>query len=175
MNNSRSESRKNIKNIVLSALFAALICLTTAYILHIPIASNGGYIHIGDVFIYLSASILPTKYAMVAASIGAGFADLITGSSMWIIPTIIIKPILTLLITSKYKNIINTRNLIGSFIAGFIGWFLYLVAGMFIYGSFESAFAVSLIDIIQPISSSILFILIGLALDKINIKQKLKR
>ena len=38
--------------LVSSALFAALVCITTAF--HIPVG-NGGYAHIGDTFIYLAA------------------------------------------------------------------------------------------------------------------------
>jgi uncharacterized repeat protein (TIGR04002 family) len=175
MNNSRSKVSRKTKDLVLAALFAALTCLTTAYILHIPVGANGAYVHIGDTFIYLAAAILPMPYAMIAGAVGAGFADLITGSAAWVIATIIIKPILVLCITSKCKKIINTRNVIGSFIAGFIGWFLYMVAGGFIFGSFESAFVFSALDMLQPIGSFIAFVLIGLALDKINIKQNLRK
>ncbi|CDG01693.1 ECF transporter S component [Clostridium chauvoei] len=52
------------KRIVLTALFAAIICITTAFIFHIPTGMNGGYIHIGDAFIYIAASLLPTPYAI---------------------------------------------------------------------------------------------------------------
>lgn len=167
-------SKSKTKYMVLSALFAALTCLTTAYILHIPVGSSGGYVHIGDTFIYLAAALLPTPYAMIGAAIGAGFADLITGSAVWMIPTIIIKPILVLFITSKGDKIINIRNIIGSFIAGILGWFLYMVASGFILGSFESAFVFGVIDLLQPIGSFVAFMLIGISLDKIKIKQKLK-
>ena len=37
------------RNLVTSALLAAIICLVTGYILHIP-TPNGGYAHIGDTY-----------------------------------------------------------------------------------------------------------------------------
>ena len=46
-----------------STALAALICVTTAYIFHIPFGVNGGYVHIGDSLIYLAAAFLPTPYA----------------------------------------------------------------------------------------------------------------
>ncbi len=168
-----NHSKRRTKNLVLAALFAALICLTTAYILHIPVGASGGYIHIGDTFIYLAAALLPTPYAMVGSAIGAGFADLITGSAVWMIPTITIKPILVLLVSSKDSKIINAKNIIGSFIAGFAGCFLYMIANGFIMGSFKSAFIFAAIDMLQSIGSFLAFILIGISLDKIKIKQKL--
>ena len=67
------------RNLVTSALLAAIICLVTGYILHIP-TPNGGYAHIGDAVIYLSASILPLPYAIACSAIGAGLADLTTGA-----------------------------------------------------------------------------------------------
>lgn len=174
MKNLDNKSKGRTKNLVLTSLFASLTCLTTAYILHIPVGGSGGYVHIGDAFIYLAAAIIPTQYAMVGSAIGAGLADLISGSAIWMIPTILIKPILVFFITSNHKNIINTRNVLGSFIAGFVGWALYMIANGFIYGSFKSAFVFSAIDMIQPIGSFIVFIGIGLSLDKIKLKQKMK-
>ena len=41
---------KKLGKLVFTGLFAAMICVTTAFILHIPAAN--GYIHIGDSIIY---------------------------------------------------------------------------------------------------------------------------
>ena len=64
------KKRSNIYNLTLSGIFAALITIFTAYIGHIPIGINGGYIHFGDGLIYLAATILPMPYAMLAGAIG---------------------------------------------------------------------------------------------------------
>ena len=88
---------KNIKLITLSGLFAAIIFILTAYI-HIP--SHNGYTHIGDAFIYLSASILPLPYAISASVIGAGLADILSGFAIWTPATIVVKLFVALLFTS---------------------------------------------------------------------------
>lgn len=165
----RTSSTKT-RYLVTTSLFSALIFLTTAYILHIPVGN--GFVHIGDAFIYLAASLLPTKYAVVCAGIGGGLADFSTGYAIWVIPTIIIKPILVLFITSKENNIINTKNIIGSIIAGIVGWFLYCIAQGIIYGTFVGAFAINLVTMLQPIGSFIVFVLIGATFDKLGIKKK---
>ena len=165
-------SKTKTKYLVTASLFAALVCLTTAYILHIPVGVNGGYVHIGDSFIYLAAAILPTPYAMICAAIGAGMADLVSGAAIWIIPTIIIKPILVLFISSNGEKIITKRNIVGSFIAGFVGWFLYMISGGIISGTFVGAFVLSLVGFVQPIGSFIVFLLIGSTFDKLEIKKK---
>lgn len=162
-----------IKILILTGLFASIICLTTAYILHIPIGANGGYVHIGDALIYIAATLLPRPYAMISAVIGAGMADLITGSVIWVIPTMIIKPLLVLFISSNSDKIINKKNIIGTLISGIIGMILYMVAEGIIFGNFLAAFIFTSIGLIQPIGSFIVFILLGISFDKLELKKKI--
>ena len=100
----------------LTGLFAAMITLMTAYICHIPYGANGGYIHFGDALIYIAAVLLPRPYALAAAAIGGGLADLLT-APMWAPATIIIKMLITLPFTSQNTKILNTRNIIAPFLA----------------------------------------------------------
>ncbi|WP_455538412.1 TIGR04002 family protein [Terrisporobacter sp.] len=169
--------RNNISNktriLVSASLFAALICVTTAYFLHIPVG-NGGYIHIGDTFIYLAAVLFPKPYAMCAAAIGGGMADVLTGSANWAIFTIIIKPILVLFFTNKGDKIISFRNICGGIVAGIVGTVLYMIAEGIMYGSFKAAFVLSIVGLIQPIGSFIVFVVIAVVFDKIKIKTIIK-
>lgn len=166
------ETQNKTRLIAISALLAALVFLATAYILHIPIGGNGGYVHVGDAFIYLAAAILPTPYAMAAAAIGAGLADVATGAAIWAIPTMIIKPILVLFFTNKTEKIINKRNIIATIIAGIVGTVLYMIAEGIMIGSMQAAFVMSLVSLVQPLGSAIVFIIVGVAFDKAKIKTK---
>lgn len=44
-----------VKKLTFTALMAAMITIFTAYICHIPVGQNGGYIHFGDSLIYIAA------------------------------------------------------------------------------------------------------------------------
>lgn len=77
-----------------------MIAVMTAYICHIPYGANGGYIHFGDALIYLAAVFLPRPYALAAAAIGGGVADLLT-APMWIPATVIIKMMIVLPFSGK--------------------------------------------------------------------------
>ena len=101
-------------------------------------------------------------------------ADVLTGSANWAFATIIIKPILVLFFTNKSDKIINVRNVFATIIAGIVGTVLYMVAEGIMYGSFVAAFALSLVGLIQPIGSFIVFIVLGLVFDKIKIKEIIK-
>jgi len=57
------------KKITITGIMAALITIMTAYVFHIPIGVNGGYVHFGDALIYLAATVLPAPYAMAAVTL----------------------------------------------------------------------------------------------------------
>lgn len=158
--------------IVKVGLFAALIAIVTAYVFRIP-NGYGGYIHLGDVLIYICAILLPTKHAIFAAAIGGGLADLLASAPMYIIPTIIIKSLLVLCFTNKGEKILNKRNLIAPIICIFITSIGYTIANIILTGSFTVAIVVIILDCIQPIASGIIFYIIAFALDKLKIKKKM--
>lgn len=168
------KGNKNIsvrtKNLVTSALMAAIICLVTGYILHIPVG-NAGYVHVGDAIIYLSAAILPLPYALACSAIGAGLADFTTGAFIWVVPTVIIKPILVLFFSNKSDKIITVRNVAAAFIAGIVGALLYMLAEGIIFGNMKAAFVLTGMGLIQPVGSFVVFIIIGIVLDKVNFKK----
>lgn len=163
---------QTLKNIVTTALFAAIISVTTAYILHIPIGANSGYIHIGDCFIYLAACFLPLPYAMLAGAIGGGLADLMT-APIWILPTIIIKALIVLPFTSKTDKFINKRNIVAIFVAAIITTVGYYIAEALMFGNWLAPLATLGVGLLQPIGSGFLFVVVGGALDKSNIKNRL--
>ena len=107
---------KKLKNLTFTALLAAMITVFTAYICHIPVGSNGGYIHFGDSLIYIAASLLPWPYAMAAAAIGGGLADILT-APIWAPATIIIKALISIPFTNKSSKIVTAGNVISTIIA----------------------------------------------------------
>lgn len=167
-----STATTKMKYITYTGLMAAMITLMTAYICHIPVGANGGYIHFGDSLIYIAATILPFPYALCAAAIGGGLADLLT-APMWTIATIIIKMLITLPFTNRSKKIITKRNILATVIAYFISGLCYYAAEYIIFGSVGALFASMTGSLIQSGGSAIFFIIFGLALDKLNIKVKL--
>lgn len=159
-----------IKNIVIGSIFGAIIYVTTAF-LHIP--SYTGYLHIGDGFIYLVSCLLPTPYAIGASAIGAGLSDGLSGYVIWIIPSIIIKSLTALCFSKNTNKIICKRNLfalIPSLILCVGGYYL---ADAIITSNFISPLSAIPGNILQVFASSIVFIIIGLSFDRMNLKQKL--
>lgn len=165
-------NNKNTKNIGLAAVLAALTTVMTAYVCHIPMPATGGYIHFGDSLIYLAAALLPKPYAMAVGAIGGGMADLLT-APMWAIPTVIIKMLIVLPFSSKANKIITKRNVIATVLAFIISSTGYFLAESLIFG-FELSFIMSVSgSFIQSFGSAIAFVIFGIALDKMKIKNRL--
>uniref|UniRef100_UPI004055C4C2 TIGR04002 family protein n=1 Tax=Acetatifactor sp. TaxID=1872090 RepID=UPI004055C4C2 len=161
-------SNVKVKYLTIAGIMAALITLMTAYVCHIPIGVNGGYIHFGDSLIYLTAALLPTPYALAAAAIGGGLADLMT-APMWAPATIIIKMLLAILFTNKSNKIITRYNMLVTIPACVITIGGYYLAEYLIFGVWPIPLSM-LQNLIQSVGSAIFFLLFGLALDKAHLK-----
>lgn len=169
---SQTMTHKKILYLTTTALCSALICISTAYLFHIPIGSNQGYIHVGDAIIYLAASLLPTPYAMAAAGIGGAMADLLT-APVWAPATFLIKMLNVLPFTYKKEKLLCTRNVIGLFLSGCITFIGYFLAEGFLFGTWAALVPALLSGWIQPLGSAAVFLVLAAALDKIHFKTKI--
>lgn len=184
----KNSKKKSLNLLVVAAVFAAMTTVLTYFIkISTP---TGGYIHLGDTIIYLCASILPTPYALLAAGIGGACADLFGGYANYIIPTFIIKALISLPLTSKSDKMLTKRNAVAVFLSGIItvtGYYLTQVIFLIIDKLSAESFLDALFDItvwgsaiqsipgdsIQAFASAIMFIVFAFTFDKLNLKKKL--
>lgn len=125
----------------------------------------------GDAMIYIAAAILPMPYAMAAGAIGGGLADLLT-SPVWAPATVIIKMLIVLPFSSKGNRIVTRRNVIALFLAFLISGTGYFLAEGLMFG-FKTAFLVSIAgSVVQSGGSAVVFLIFGLALDRLSFKNK---
>lgn len=163
--------RQQTLKLTMTGVFAAMITIMTAYICHVPYGANGGYIHFGDALIYVAAVFLPRPYAMAAAAIGGGMADLLT-APLWAPATILIKMIITLPFTSKEGRILCPRNIIAPFLAALLSATGYYLAQGILFGSFVSVLASFAGSAVQSGGSAIIFLALAVALDKAHMKSR---
>ena len=175
-------TEKKIRNLVLlalTALFAALTAVATAFI-KINTGINEGYIHLGDSIVYLTACILPLPYACLAAAIGGGIADLLAGAAVWAPITAVIKAINVLpfaimyssKITKSPNKIVNKATVSMPVFSGIITVLGYLAAESLLY-NFASALTSVPFSIVQTVGSAAVFWILGAVLDKMNFKNRL--
>lgn len=84
--------RTKVKELVIIALFIALTYVFTAFInVKLPIAANGGLVHLGNVPLFIGAIIFGKKTGCIAGGIGMGLFDLVSGGwTLWAPFTLVI-------------------------------------------------------------------------------------
>lgn len=173
MNRQSTNATHSGRLLTVAAMFAAMITLTTAYLFHIPIGANGGYVHFGDAFIYLAASLLPMPYACAAAAIGGGLADFLSGVPIWVIPTMIIKPLTAIWFTSRSDRLLCRRNVCALILAGLVSNVGYYIAEALFSGNWLAPLALQWGGVVQSGGSAVLFLLIAAAADRLGLKKQL--
>ena len=162
---------RKVNYLVVTGIMAALITLMTAYICHIPVGTNGGYVHFGDALIYLAAALLPKPYALAAAAIGGGLADLFT-APIWLPATVVIKMLIVLPFTERSQKIITIRNVAAVILAYFISGFGYFAAEYVLFETVSIFWITMLQTLVQSGGSAVFFIIFGMALDKTGFKKR---
>ena len=169
--NEKSTSLSKVRYLTMTGFMAALITIMTAYICHIPVGMNGGYIHFGDSLIYLAAVVLPRPYALAAAAIGGGMADLLT-APIWAPATIIIKMLIVLPFSNKSTKIVTPRNIFAAVLAYFISGLSYFLVEYILFGSWSVLLISMSQSLIQSGGSAVFFVILGHVLDEAHIKTR---
>lgn len=77
------ESTKT-RMLVISALFVALTLVATMFInIKLPIAGNGGLIHLGNIPLFVAAFVFGRRTGAIAGAFGMGLFDLLSGYTIW--------------------------------------------------------------------------------------------
>lgn len=121
--------------IVLTALFAALICVATMLI-QIPIPATGGYVNLGDGVILICAYLINPLYAVIAAGLGSMLADLLAGYASYALGTLVIKAgvaLIASLIFNRFGRKAKTSARLVSMIVGAVLAEAFMVLGYFFY------------------------------------------
>lgn len=158
--------KDKLRLVVISALFAAFICVATM-VVKIPTPLNG-YINLGDCLILITAWLLPTGYGFLAAGIGSCFADILSGYTAYAPATFIIKGLMVVFAVLSVKLIKVKKPIISKIISAIIAE-AFMVAGYYVFEGFMYGFAASLVNIpmnaIQGVGNLILALIISKALE----------
>lgn len=86
-----SNVSSHVRDLTITAIFIALTYVFTAFVnVRLPIAANGGLIHLGNIPLFIGAIIFGKKTGALAGGIGMGLFDLLSGWTAWAPFTLII-------------------------------------------------------------------------------------
>ncbi|AQQ54886.1 ECF transporter S component [Planococcus lenghuensis] len=71
-------------NLILTSMSIALVFVATLLLnIRLPIAANGGLVHLGTAMLFIISMLLGPKKGAVAGAVGMGLFDLVSGWTLW--------------------------------------------------------------------------------------------
>ena len=131
--------KNNVKQLTITALFAALTCVATM-IIKIPTPGTGGYVHLGDAFVVLSGIFLGPVYGGLAAGIGSALSDLLGGYFQYVPITFFVKGVIAVVVYFVYHKLTKAIKVpvikcaISGIFSTILVALLYFVFEVFMYG-----------------------------------------
>ena len=123
---------RDLRRMVMAALFAAFACVATMSI-RIPTPGTGGYIHPGDAIVILAGVILGPGLGFLAAGIGSAMADLLGGYFIYVPITFVIKGMVAFVAGMLYQRIgRTTKSCYMAVMLGGVGDIVLVALGYFL-------------------------------------------
>lgn len=136
------EFSSSVQFLTVTAVFVALTYIFTAFInVRLPIAANGGLIHLGNVPLFIGAIIFGKKTGAIAGGVGMGLFDLLSGWTAWAPFTFVIVAIMGYVvgaITEKHHGLgFDALAIVAACVIKVVG---YYIAEGIIYGNWIAPF-----------------------------------
>lgn len=119
-------SRFSSRELMWSAVFAAVVCVATL-VIRIPVPATSGYINLGDSMVFVSALLFGARVGGLAGGVGSALADILSGYGIWAPFTLVIKGVEGYVVGHIAKENTIQRSIIAVIVGGII-----LVLGYFI-------------------------------------------
>lgn len=133
----RTSSKMTTKDIALTAMSLVLVFVFTwAINIRLPIAANGGLVHLGNVPLFIVAILFGKRTGMIAGGVGMALFDLFSGWTLWAPFTLVIVGLMGWTVgavTEKKKSFL--RYILALVLACVIKIVGYYIAEGFIYGN----------------------------------------
>jgi len=103
-----TKGRTKTFDLMITAMLIALVFVATFINIRLPIAANGGLVHLGTAMLFIAAILFGPKKGAIAGAVGMGLFDILGGWLLWA-PITIVSRLLQGLIVGKIAYM-NGRN-----------------------------------------------------------------
>ncbi|MDK2807772.1 MAG: hypothetical protein PWP24_506 [Clostridiales bacterium] len=102
-------TQSSIKQLTITAMFIALTLVFTSFVnIRLPIAGNGGLIHLGNVPLFVAALLYGKRTGAITGAVGMGLFDLLSGWTAWAPCTFVVVGLMGYTVgavTEKHKSL----------------------------------------------------------------------
>lgn len=151
-----------IRTLTVNGISIALVFIATAFInIRLPVAANGGLIHLGNVPLFLAAAIFGRKTGVICGAFGMALFDLMSGWALWAPFTFIIVGLMGYTVgrVTENKDCSIFRYLIAALLALIIKIIGYYIAEALIYGNWTAPAASIPGNVIQVGFAAVVFLI----------------
>ena len=151
------------KTAAVNGISIALVFLATAFInIRLPIAANGGLIHLGNVPLFLAAAIFGKRTGAVCGAFGMGLFDLLSGWTLWAPFTFVIAGLIGYTVGRLTEDpaASYSRYVLAVILALIIKVAGYYIAEAVIYGNLAAPLASIPGNVIQIGAASAVFLIV---------------
>ena len=170
MSGTAVNSKSSVKTLAINGLSIALVFLATGFInIRLPIAANGGLIHLGNVPLFLAAIIFGKKTGAICGAFGMALFDLFSGWTLWAPFTFVIVGIMGYTvgkITEKNEHNTILWDLLAVAAALIIKILGYYIAEAIIYGNWAVPAASIPGNIVQILTAAVIVVPLAKPLKK---------
>lgn len=100
-----ARSKMTTKDIALTAMSLVLVFVFTYAInIRLPIAANGGLVHLGNVPLFIAAILFGKRTGMIAGGVGMALFDLFSGWTLWAPFTLVIVGLMGFVVGAVTEN-----------------------------------------------------------------------
>ena len=79
----------NATTLAVIAVMIAVVTVATGFLPRVPVPGTGGYVHLGDIFVFFSAFAFGPVIGAIVGGVGCGLADILGGWAVWVPLTLI--------------------------------------------------------------------------------------
>lgn len=172
---SYSSSRTKTFDLIQTAMLIALIFIATLFLnLKLPIAANGGLVHLGTAMLFIASILFGPKKGAIAGAVGMGLFDLISGWTLWAPFTIVARGLQGYIVGKiAWSNGRNGSsiafNLLAIIISVPVMLAVYYICERVLYGSWVLPLASIPGNIVQNVVGIIIAIPVCIMLKKISL------
>ncbi|USK62489.1 ECF transporter S component [Peribacillus asahii] len=175
MQKTQSRSRTQTFDLILTAMLIALVFVATFFLnIRLPIAANGGLVHLGTAMLFIASILFGPKKGAMAGAIGMGLFDLVSGWTLWAPFTFVVRGLQGYIVgkiawsngrngTSVAFNLLGTILSIPVMLAGY-----YVCEGV-LYGSWIAPLASIPGNLTQIVVGICIAIPVGVVLKKVPV------
>ncbi|KKE77969.1 ECF transporter S component [Bacilli bacterium] len=168
------KSRQKTLDLIITSMLIALVFVSTVFLnIRLPIAANGGLVHLGTAMLFISSILFGPKKGALAGAIGMGLFDIIGGWVIWAPITIVSRGLQGYIVgkiswLNGQKGNSLALNLTATIISIPFMVAVYYIGESFLYGNWIAPLASIPGDLVQNVLGIVIAIPICIALKRVS-------